>query len=240
MPVLPSYHNDDSQEKKLLRELSHKGLEQNLTQKFMSEQIDDNSQFNIKKEYEERLEKELKIIIDMKYEGYFLIVSDFIRWAKDNDIPVGPGRGSGAGSLVAWCLKITDLDPIKIGLIFERFLNPERVSLPDFDIDFCRDVRDRVLDYVHQKYGNNHVAQIITFGKLQARAVIRDVGRVLGIPYGQVDYLCKLMPFDPARPMTLQQYIDEEPRLKEEAGKDDKIAKLLDISLKLEGLKRHA
>ena len=176
----------------------------------------------------------------MKYEGYFLIVSDFIRWAKDNDIPVGPGRGSGAGSLVAWCLKITDLDPIKFGLIFERFLNPERVSLPDFDIDFCRDGRDRVLDYVHQKYGNNHVAQIITFGKLQARAVIRDVGRVLGIPYGQVDYLCKLMPFDPSRPMTLQQYIDEEPRLKEEASKDDKIAKLLDISLKLEGLKRNA
>ncbi len=240
MPVLPSYHNDDGHEKKLLRELSHKGLEQNLAQKFMNEQIDNNSKLNIKKEYEERLEKELKIIIDMKYEGYFLIVSDFIRWAKDHDIPVGPGRGSGAGSLVAWCLKITDLDPIKFGLIFERFLNPERVSLPDFDIDFCRDGRDRVLDYVHQKYGNNHVAQIITFGKLQARAVIRDVGRVLGIPYGQVDYLCKLMPFDPSRPMTLQQYIDEEPRLKEEAGKDDKIAKLLDISLKLEGLKRHA
>jgi DNA polymerase-3 subunit alpha len=240
MPVLPSYHNDDSQEKKLLRELSYKGLEQNLSQKFASEQTDHNSQLNVKKEYEDRLEKELKIIIDMKYEGYFLIVSDFIRWAKDNDIPVGPGRGSGAGSLVAWCLKITNLDPIKFGLIFERFLNPERVSLPDFDIDFCRDGRDRVLDYVHSKYGNNHVAQIITFGKLQARAVIRDVGRVLGIPYGQVDYLCKLMPFDPSRPMTLQQYIDEEPRLYEEANKDDKVANLLDISLKLEGLKRHA
>jgi DNA polymerase-3 subunit alpha len=240
MPVLPSYHTDDNQEKKLLRELSLRGLEQNLAQKFMSEQTDNESQLNIKKEYENRLEKELKIIIDMKYEGYFLIVSDFIRWAKDNDIPVGPGRGSGAGSLVAWCLKITDLDPIKFGLIFERFLNPERVSLPDFDIDFCRDGRDRVLDYVHTKYGSNHVAQIITFGKLQARAVIRDVGRVLGIPYGQVDYLCKLMPFDPSRPMTLQQYIDEEPRLNEEANKDNKIAKLLDISLKLEGLKRHA
>ncbi len=240
MPVLPSFYNDDSQEKKLLKDLSYKGLEYNLAQKFLNEQIDDHSQSTIKKEYKDRLEKELKIIIDMKYEGYFLIVSDFIRWAKDNDIPVGPGRGSGAGSLVAWCLKITDLDPIKFGLIFERFLNPERVSLPDFDIDFCRDGRDRVLDYVHTKYGNNHVAQIITFGKLQARAVIRDVGRVLGIPYGQVDYLCKLMPFDPSRPMTLQQYIDEEPRLKEEASKDDKIDKLLDISLKLEGLKRHA
>ncbi len=240
MPVLPSFYNDDSKEKNLLRELSYKGLEQNLTQKFHLDQTDKDAEFDIRKEYTERLEKELKIIIDMKYEGYFLIVSDFIRWAKDNDIPVGPGRGSGAGSLVAWCLKITDLDPIKFGLIFERFLNPERVSLPDFDIDFCRDGRDRVLDYVHAKYGTNHVAQIITFGKLQARAVIRDVGRVLGIPYGQVDYLCKLMPFDPSRPMTLQQYIDEEPRLKEEANKDEKINKLLDISLKLEGLKRHA
>ena len=240
MPVLPSYHSDNRKEERLLRELSNKGLKQNLAKKFVSEQIDNNAQLNLKKKYEERLEKELKIIINMKYEGYFLIVSDFIRWAKDNDIPVGPGRGSGAGSLVAWCLKITDLDPIKFGLIFERFLNPERVSLPDFDIDFCRDRRDRVLDYVHAKYGNNHVAQIITFGKLQARAVIRDVGRVLGIPYGQVDYLCKLMPFDPSRPMTLQKHIDEEPRLNEEANKDDKIAKLLDISLKLEGLKRHA
>ena len=150
------------------------------------------------------VEKELNIIIDMKYEGYFLIVSDFIKWAKDNNIPVGPGRGSGAGSLVAWALNITDLDPIKFGLIFERFLNPERVSLPDFDIDFCRDGRDKVLENVHKKYGKNKVAQIITFGKLQARAVIRDVGRVLGIPYGQVDSLCKLMPFDPSRPMSLQ------------------------------------
>ena len=240
VPVLPSFYSDDLQEKKLLKKLSYEGLEQNLSLKFLKEQINGDAQISLKKEYEKRLEKELNIIIDMKYEGYFLIVSDFIRWAKDNDIPVGPGRGSGAGSLVAWCLKITNLDPIKFGLIFERFLNPERVSLPDFDIDFCRDGRDRVLDYVHEKYGNNHVAQIITFGKLQARAVIRDVGRVLGIPYGQVDFLCKLMPFDPSRPMTLQQYINEEPRLKEESSKDDKIAKLLDISLKLEGLKRHA
>ena len=240
MPELPSFIKDDSQEKKLLRELAYEGLEQHLLHKYLSEGIDEKLQFSIREEYVKRLEKELKIIIDMKYEGYFLIVSDFIRWAKDNNIPVGPGRGSGAGSLVAWCLKITDLDPIKFGLIFERFLNPERVSLPDFDIDFCRDRRDLVLDYVQEKYGNNHVAQIITFGKLQARAVIRDVGRVLGIPYGQVDYLCKLMPFDPSRPMTLQEYINEEPRFKEEANKDNKIGKLLDISLKLEGLKRHA
>ena len=140
----------------------------------------------------------------MKYSGYFLIVADFIKWSKNNKIPVGPGRGSGAGSLVAWVLDITDVDPIKFGLIFEMFLNPERVSMPDFDIDFCRDIRDEVLDYVSKKYCENQVAQIITFGKLQARAVLRDVGRVLGIPYGQVDYLCKLIPFDPSRPLTLQ------------------------------------
>ena len=148
----------------------------------------------LRDEYQKRLDSELDIIINMKYEGYFLIVADFIKWAKNNNIPVGPGRGSGAGSLVAWCLEITDLDPIHFGLIFERFLNPERVSLPDFDIDFCRDRRDEVLNYVYEKYGKDHVAQIITFGKLQARAVLRDIGRVLGIPYGQVDYLTKLIP----------------------------------------------
>ncbi len=240
LPILPVFNNDESEEKRLLKEYSLEGLRENLNKKFIIESTNDKEKEKIYREYKDRLDKELNIILDMSYEGYFLIVSDFIRWAKDNDIPVGPGRGSGAGSLVAWCLKITDLDPIKFGLIFERFLNPERVSLPDFDIDFCRDGRDKVLDYVHKKYGNEHVAQIITFGKLQARAVIRDVGRVLGIPYGQVDYLCKLMPFDPSRPMTLQEYIDEEPKLQEEAGKDEKIKKLLDISLKLEGLKRHA
>jgi DNA polymerase-3 subunit alpha len=176
----------------------------------------------------------------MKYEGYFLIVADFIKWAKYNNIPVGPGRGSGAGSLVAWCLEITDLDPIHFGLIFERFLNPERVSLPDFDIDFCRDRRDEVLNYVYEKYGKDHVAQIITFGKLQARAVLRDIGRVLGVPYGQVDYLTKLIPFDPSRQLSLREYIDDEPKLTEEANKNPKIKKLLSIALKLEGLKRHA
>ncbi len=239
-PILPVYYDDHKEEEKLLNELAVQGLNENLKNKFENENVAPDSQEAIFLKYQERLDKELKIITDMKYEGYFLIVSDFIRWAKDNNIPVGPGRGSGAGSLVAWCLKITDLDPLKFGLIFERFLNPERVSLPDFDIDFCRDGRDKVLEYVHNKYGDNYVAQIITFGKLQARAVIRDVGRVLGIPYGQVDYLCKLMPFDPSRPMTLQEYIDEEPRIKEESLRDDKIAKLLNISLKLEGLKRHA
>ncbi len=239
-PILPVYDDDQNKEKELIQKLAKDGLNGRLKSKFNIENIDAEQQYEIRKIYEERLHKELKIIINMKYEGYFLIVSDFILWAKNNDIPVGPGRGSGAGSLVAWCLNITDLDPIKFGLIFERFLNPERVSLPDFDIDFCRDGRDKVLEYVHDKYGENKVAQIITFGKLQARAVIRDVGRVLGIPYGQVDYLCKLMPFDPSRPMSLQKYIDEEPKLNEEANRDPKVKKLLDISLKLEGLKRHA
>ena len=238
-PILPIFPVNDQTEKDLITKLSNEGLELRLKEKFA---LDDESlkQDEISSIYKDRLEKELNIIIDMKYEGYFLIVSDFIKWAKDNGIPVGPGRGSGAGSLVAWALNITNLDPIQFGLIFERFLNPERVSLPDFDIDFCRDGRDKVLDYVHKKYGKDKVAQIITFGKLQARAVIRDVGRVLGMPYGQVDGLCKLMPFDPSRPMSLQGYIDEEPRLNEEAERDPKVKKLLDISLKLEGLKRHA
>ena len=239
-PILPVFPINNQTEKDLITKLSNEGLELRLKEKFTLENDDSLEKDEIISNYKDRLEKELNIIIDMKYEGYFLIVSDFIKWAKDNNIPVGPGRGSGAGSLVAWSLNITDLDPIKFGLIFERFLNPDRVSLPDFDIDFCRDGRDKVLDYVHKKYGKDKVAQIITFGKLQARAVIRDVGRVLGMPYGQVDGLCKLMPFDPSRPMTLQGYIDEEPRLNEEAERDPKVKKLLDISLKLEGLKRHA
>ena len=239
-PVLPVFPISNQSEKDLITKLSNEGLELRLKEKFLFNEDSSLNQDEIKSIYQDRLNKELDIIIDMKYEGYFLIVSDFIKWSKDNGIPVGPGRGSGAGSLVAWVLNITDLDPIKFGLIFERFLNPERVSLPDFDIDFCRDGRDKVLDYVHKKYGKEKVAQIITFGKLQARAVIRDVGRVLGMPYGQVDSLCKLMPFDPSRPMSLQGYIDEEPKLNEYADDDPKVRKLLDISLKLEGLKRHA
>ncbi len=149
----------------------------------------------------------------MKYPGYFLIVADFIQWAKDKGIPVGPGRGSGAGSLVAYALTITDLDPIRFGLLFERFLNPERVSMPDFDIDFCQDRRDEVIRYVQERYGRDQVAQIITFGTLQARGVLRDVGRVLQMPYGQVDKLCKLVPQNPAAPVTLAKAIDDEPRL---------------------------
>ena len=144
----------------------------------------------------------------MGFAGYFLIVADFIQWAKAHGIPVGPGRGSGAGSVVAWALTITDLDPLRFGLLFERFLNPERVSMPDFDIDFCQDRRDEVIRYVQQKYGRDRVAQIITFGKLQARAVLRDVGRVLDMPYGQVDRICKLVPNNPAKPVTLAEAIE--------------------------------
>lgn len=190
--------------------------------------------------YWKRLDYELDIITRMKFPGYFLIVADFIKWAKAHDIPVGPGRGSGAGSVVAWSLTITDLDPLQFGLLFERFLNPERVSMPDFDIDFCQDRRDEVIRYVQDKYGPDRVAQIITYGKLQARAVLRDVGRVLHVPYGQVDRLCKLVPNNPANPVTLAEAIDGEPQLQEARDSEEVVAKLLGIGQKLEGLYRHA
>ena len=187
-------------------------------------------------QYKNRLEHELKVICGMGFPGYFLIVSDFIRWAKDNQIPVGPGRGSGAGSLVAYCLKITDLDPLPYNLLFERFLNPERVSMPDFDIDFCQDKRGDVIQYVNEKYGN--VCQIITFGKMKAKAVIRDVGRVMGLEYSEVDQIAKLIPNDLG--ITLQKALEQEPDLKKLYDKDETIHKLIDTSLKLEGLSRHA
>ncbi|HUC10685.1 MAG TPA: DNA polymerase III subunit alpha [Stellaceae bacterium] len=190
--------------------------------------------------YRERLEFELAVIIQMGFAGYFLIVADFIQWAKRAGIPVGPGRGSGAGSVVAWALTITDLDPLRFGLLFERFLNPERVSMPDFDIDFCQDRRDEVIRYVQQKYGRDRVAQIITFGKLQARAVLRDVGRVLAMPYGQIDRLCKLVPNNPAHPVTLEKAIAGEPALQQAREADEAVARLIEIALKLEGLYRHA
>jgi DNA polymerase III subunit alpha len=192
------------------------------------------------KAYADRLAFELNVITGMNYQGYFLIVADFIQWAKARGIPVGPGRGSGAGSLVAWALTITDLDPMRFGLLFERFLNPERVSMPDFDIDFCQDRRDEVIAYVRERYGADRVAHIITFGKLQARAVLRDVGRVLQMPYGQVDRLCKLVPHNPANPVTLPQAIAGEPRLQEARDAEPLVAKLLDIGQRLEGLYRHA
>ncbi|MDB5525592.1 MAG: polymerase alpha subunit [Rhizobium sp.] len=191
-------------------------------------------------QYRERLEFELGIIERMKFPGYFLIVADFIKWAKSHDIPVGPGRGSGAGSLVAYALTITDIDPLRFSLLFERFLNPERVSMPDFDIDFCQDRREEVIRYVQAKYGREQVAQIITFGSLQARAALRDVGRVLEMPYGQVDRICKLVPNNPANPTPLSKAIEEEPRLKEEAEREPVVARLLDIAQKIEGLYRHA
>ena len=189
-------------------------------------------------DYKDRLEHELSIIIEMKYSSYFLIVSDYIKWAKNNDIPVGPGRGSGAGSLVAWCLSITDVDPIKFNLIFERFLNPDRISMPDFDIDFCEEKRDLVFEYLSKKYQDS-VAHIITFGKLKARMVIRDVGRVLGLPYGFVDSISKMIPFDPSRPQSLSQCIAGEPRLQKLVNEDPRVKRLTNLSLKLEGLNRN-
>jgi DNA polymerase-3 subunit alpha len=188
--------------------------------------------------YKDRLDHELEIIIKMDYSSYFLIVSDYIKWAKNNDIPVGPGRGSGAGSLVAWCLSITDVDPIKYNLIFERFLNPDRISMPDFDIDFCEEKRDLVFEYLTKKYKDS-VAHIITFGKLKARMVIRDVGRVLGLAYGFVDSISKMIPFDPSRPQTLSECIAGEPRLQKLINEDQRVKKLTDLSLKLEGLNRN-
>jgi DNA polymerase III subunit alpha len=191
-------------------------------------------------DYKDRLAFELGVIERMKYPGYFLIVADFIQWAKSEGIPVGPGRGSGAGSLVAYALTITDLDPIRFGLLFERFLNPERVSMPDFDIDFCQDRRDEVIRYVQQRYGRDRVAQIITFGTLQARGVLRDVGRVLEMPYGQVDKLCKLVPQNPAAPVTLAKAIEDEPRLQAARDSEPVVARAFAVALKLEGLNRHA
>ena len=191
-------------------------------------------------DYKKRLDYELGIITGMKFPGYFLIVSDFIKWTKAQGIPVGPGRGSGAGSVVAWSLTITDLDPIRFGLLFERFLNPERVSMPDFDIDFCQDRRGEVIQYVREKYGADRVAQIITYGKLQARAVLRDVGRVLQMPYGQVDRLCKLVPNNPANPVTLAEAIEGEPKLQEARDREPIVAQLLSTAQKLEGLNRQA
>ncbi len=198
------------------------------------------SQGMTEEDYRARLAFEIDVINGMNYAGYFLIVSDFIKWAKGQDIPVGPGRGSGAGSLVAWALTITDLDPMRFGLLFERFLNPERVSMPDFDIDFCQERRGEVIDYVQQRYGRDQVAQIITFGTLQARGVLRDVGRVLQMPYGQVDKLTKLVPQNPAAPVTLAAAIAGEPKLQAFRDEDPVVARAFDIAMRLEGLTRHA
>ena len=233
-PILPRYTKlNDRTEEEALREMAGTGLEELRTLGRLADGIDF-------EKYAQRLKYELDMIVKMGFAGYFLIVADFIQWAKDHDVPVGPGRGSGAGSLVAWALKITDLDPLRWGLLFERFLNPERVSMPDFDIDFCQDKRDQVIRYVRNEYGHDRVAAIITFGKLQARAVLRDVGRVLGMPYGQVDRICKLVPNNPAKPVTLKQALESEQLLKEQYGADEEIKRLIDLALQLEGLNRNA
>jgi len=231
LPKLPKFKNNlNLSESQLLVKIAKNGL----IQKFEENKIKD------KKKYENRLNYEIEIINKMGFAGYFLIVSDFVNWAKKNNIPVGPGRGSGAGSVAAWSLGITDLDPIKYSLLFERFLNPERVSMPDFDIDFCQIRRDEVIEYVNKKYGSESVAHIITFGTLASRAAVRDIGRVLEVPYGDVDSFAKLIPFNPSNPLTLAESIKSEKSLRDIIETDETLSNVVDISLKLEGVHRHA
>ena len=211
------------------------GLEQRLVRLFDPQAADFAA---LRKPYDERLETELDVIVSMGFPGYFLIVADFIQWAKNNGVPVGPGRGSGAGSLVAYALTITDLDPLKYELLFERFLNPERVSMPDFDVDFCMEGRDRVIEYVAGHYGREKVSQIITYGSMAAKAVVRDVGRVLGHPYGFVDRIAKLIPFEIG--MTLDKALEQEEALRELYEQDEEVRALLDLARSLEGLSRNA
>src|SRR5258708_4471268 len=233
-PILPRYTKLGGRaERDALKEMAESGLAALKNGDRLSPDIDF-------KQYQDRLAYELDMIEKMGFSGYFLIVADFIQWAKDNGIPVGPGRGCGAVSLDVWSLEITGLDPLRWGLLFERFLKPARVSMPDFDIDFCQDKRDRVIRYVRDEYGHDRVAAIITFGKLQARAVLRDVGRVLGMPYGQVDRICKLVPNNPAKPVTLAQALESEQLLKEQYAADEEIKRLIDLALQLEGLYRNA
>ncbi len=231
LPVCPKIRPGMSEEE-TVRAMAREGLAQRPDAM--------NADAEARARYTARLDYELDVICKMGFAGYFLIVADFIQWSKSQGIPVGPGRGSGAGSVAAWALTITDLDPIRFNLLFERFLNPERVSMPDFDIDFCQEGRDRVIDYVRNEYGADRVAQIITFGKLQARAAVRDVGRVLGLPFGQVNKIAELIPNNPAHPVTLQQAIDGEPRLHQMRDDDESVRRLLEIALQLEGLYRHA
>jgi len=230
-PILPNFGDGSLSEGDILAQQARDGLKARLEKIELSA---------TEKDYYDRLDFEIGIIRKMGFPGYFLIVSDFIKWAKEQGIPVGPGRGSGAGSVVAWALLITDLDPLKYGLLFERFLNPERVSMPDFDIDFCQERRGEVIKYVQEKYGEDQVAHIITFGTLQARAVVRDVGRVMQMPLGQVDRLAKLVPSNPANPVTLSEAIQMEKGLREAQAEDPAVRRLLNTALKLEGLYRNA
>ena len=230
-PQLPEFKNDlNLSAEDFLLKSSKQGLEKKISQ----------LNTKIKKTYYDRLDYENEIIIRMGFAGYFLIVADFVNWAKFQSIPVGPGRGSGAGSLVAWSLGITDLDPLKYDLLFERFLNPERISMPDFDIDFCQTRRDEVIEYVNKKYGTDCVAHIITFGTLASRAAVRDIGRVLEVPYGEVDSFAKLIPFNPSNPLSLSESIKSEKTLQERISSDERISNIIDVSLKIEGTHRHA
>jgi DNA polymerase-3 subunit alpha len=241
-PILPSFISESSQDDEaLIDKQAQEGLTRRLEgEVFSSVENANRPRKQVETEYAERLKYELDLIKKMKFSGYFLIVSDFVKWAKTMDIPVGPGRGSGAGSLVAWCLYITDLDPIKYNLIFERFLNPERISMPDFDIDFCQRGRDDVVCYVQSRYGRENVAHIIALGKLQARAVLRDVGRVIQMPYGQVDKISKLVPQNAENPIDLAQALEIEPQLRQMMDEDDSVTFLIETGLQLEGLYRHA
>ncbi|MGR3580496.1 MAG: DNA polymerase III subunit alpha [Sagittula sp.] len=227
-PILPRFADDEVTE---LRRMANEGLQARLAVIPHAVPVE---------EYQKRLDFELGIIEGMGFPGYFLIVADFIQWAKDQAIPVGPGRGSGAGSLVAYALTITDLDPLRYSLLFERFLNPERVSMPDFDIDFCMDRREEVIQYVQQKYGHDRVAQIITFGALLSKAAVRDMGRVLQMPYGQVDRLSKMIPVEGVKPVSIEQALRDEPRLAEEARNEEVVDRLLKYGMQVEGLLRSA
>jgi DNA polymerase-3 subunit alpha len=232
-PILPSLAGDQQGEAGMLADDARAGLEKRLAL-YGAMAAED------RKVYDDRLEFEIDVINRMGFGGYFLIVADFIKWAKEQGIPVGPGRGSGAGSVVAWALTITDLDPLRLGLLFERFLNPERVSMPDFDIDFCETRRGEVIRYVQAKYGHDHVAQIITFGKLKARAVLRDTGRILQMSYGQVDRLCKLIPNHPTDPWTLPRALNGVAEFKHEYNTNDEVRRLVDLAMQLEGLPRNS
>ncbi|NBQ51426.1 MAG: DNA polymerase III subunit alpha, partial [Marivivens sp.] len=227
-PILPKFADDEVVE---LRRQANEGLQARLAVIPHAVTVE---------EYQARLDFELDIIEGMGFPGYFLIVADFIKWSKDNGIPVGPGRGSGAGSLVAYALTITDLDPLRYSLLFERFLNPERVSMPDFDIDFCMDRREETIRYVQQKYGRDKVGQIITFGALLSKAAVRDVGRVLQMPYGQVDRLSKMIPVEGVKPVSIEQALIQEERLREEARNEEVVDRLLTYGTKIEGLLRNA
>jgi len=240
-PILPRFDTQKGRsEEDQLRHQTETGLQWRLEEYVFTPEMSEDEKAEKVKTYNERMEYEIGILNKMGFAGYFLIVADFIQWAKDQDIPVGPGRGSGAGSIVAWAMKITDLDPMAFDLLFERFLNPERISMPDFDIDFCQERREEVISYVQNKYGYDRVGQIITFGKLQARAVVRDVGRVLQMSYGQVDKIAKLVPSNPANPISLQEALDSEEQLRDAIKANESVKNLIDIALQLEGLYRHA